>query len=660
MAIVGLVPPRPSFKSAKVVNKDAQRTWNRSVMTECLRILLQPLRELGNAGIEMLCPDRKTRLCFLRTMLWPADQKEASILHNIYSNRCVKCETPYSEYENYVSPEDLISVRRDHEQYEAHRDSLPGHERERINNFGNIRNAALRLADHDGDREAQDFWFSDEEDNDAEDPEAFAHRMRATMNHSQADFLHAATQHTTELQNPELHGYQDYFHRRGVHVEPNNFLGLPGVNPGLLQSFDVLHVVQLGVLGQSHFMKWLKLFLEKHERATLFHDAWLSFTEYPGCTAPKTGFFAQKQWQGADMLKFSKLVSLTLHRTLFNPHEHEKDDFRNAIRATNGLVDYTKLLEYRSHGEKTAGFANHFLRRFHIYKEVFREFTITKTTIREIKAEQKALREAAKAPGLAAAERRALEDQATKLAAQTGKELGRFNFVKMHMLNHLHESIMEFGSVCKYSTALGESAHMSKLKAPHRQSNNKNVEPQIIKITDRLHALYTRLANLEEAVREGYGGLALRDTLNLYTKEDRVLVDEARRNQQSIFDVFSDAAPDQPPRKQDPVEHTRRTGGAPKKSRYLLKTLATKYANFRGNPDGLLDAILGLYRSRTGVHLDAPQRRDLLRSKTQVYKWVSGLTRSLHLKPRSNNLGHRSRPRFSGFRYLPTQNPRTS
>lgn len=153
----------------------------------------------------------------------------------------------------------------------------------------------------------------------------------------------------------------------------------------------------------------------------------------------------------------------------------------------------------------------------------------------ENRAQGKAARDQAKGPGLTAAQRQELKDLATAQATQTGKAQGHFNFVKMHMLNHLHESILEFGSAYKYSTALGESAHMAKLKALHRPSNNRNVEPQIIRIGDRLHALFTGMANLKVAARQGYGGVALRDVLNLFSDEDQLSVDPARGNQQPVL-----------------------------------------------------------------------------------------------------------------------------
>ena len=80
-----------------------------------------------------------------------------------------------------------------------------------------------------------------------------------------------------------------------------------------------------------------------------------------------------------------------------------------------------------------------------------------------------------------------------------------FNFVKMHLLSHFCDHILQFGNIPMYSTEIGELAHKTQIKEGCRQSNKNDAGRQIVDSYGRQHAMRMRLLNLKSLQDHGEG-----------------------------------------------------------------------------------------------------------------------------------------------------------
>ena len=78
-----------------------------------------------------------------------------------------------------------------------------------------------------------------------------------------------------------------------------------------------------------------------------------------------------------------------------------------------------------------------------------------------------------------------------------------FNFIKMHLMLHYHESTEEFETVRAFSTEVGEAAHVEQMKEGWYKSNHINAYRQILQHRDRKHQFQIRSLNLIELTKQG-------------------------------------------------------------------------------------------------------------------------------------------------------------
>ena len=78
-----------------------------------------------------------------------------------------------------------------------------------------------------------------------------------------------------------------------------------------------------------------------------------------------------------------------------------------------------------------------------------------------------------------------------------------FNFIKMHLMLHYHESIEEFGTVRAFSTEVGEAAHVEQMKEGWYKSNHIDTYRQILQYRDRKHQFWMHSLNLIELAKQG-------------------------------------------------------------------------------------------------------------------------------------------------------------
>ena len=76
-----------------------------------------------------------------------------------------------------------------------------------------------------------------------------------------------------------------------------------------------------------------------------------------------------------------------------------------------------------------------------------------------------------------------------------------FNFIKMHLMLHYHESIEEFGTVRAFSTKVGEAAYVEQMKEGWYKSNHIDAYRQILQYRDRKHQFQIHSLNFIELMK---------------------------------------------------------------------------------------------------------------------------------------------------------------
>ena len=123
--LIGFLPLPPATKDDEIHNPESQKQRNRAVTTACLRQLLKCLRDLGGENsFSALCPDGYHRQFAPRLVAYIADHKEAVNIHGVSSKRCLKCELPAGEFQNYHTPAKLRTMARCQHRYDEYFEEL--------------------------------------------------------------------------------------------------------------------------------------------------------------------------------------------------------------------------------------------------------------------------------------------------------------------------------------------------------------------------------------------------------------------------------------------------------------------------------------------------------------------------------------------------------
>src|SRR5881275_2643476 len=107
---------------------------------------------------------------------------------------------------------------------------------------------------------------------------------------------------------------------------------------------------------------------------------------------------------------------------------------------------------------------------------------------------------------LTTAARQALQRREKEIIENTVQDFlsdnSDFNFIKMHLMLHYHESIEEFGTIRVFSTEVREAAHVEQMKEGWYKSNNIDAYKQILQHRDRKHQFQICSLNLIELVKQ--------------------------------------------------------------------------------------------------------------------------------------------------------------
>jgi hypothetical protein len=303
---------------------------------------------------------------------------------------------------------------------------------------------------------------------------------------------------------------------------------------------DKLHVILLGIL--DHLLKWLNAFLKDHDRLSLFSNTWKTIDSYPGVYMPAKAYDEVSQWQGKEMRSFSRIVYVCLAIALSNPSSTERHRFKSALTCTSSLVDFSAMVDYKSHDEDTLNEMKGYLRAFHDNKKIFLQYRASKQAKNTATSASKELRsqldEEQDTSRLSSKKRRVIEKENRTVIAEERvavlEELSHFNFPKIHALSHFVPSVRMFGSIAMWSTECMESAHKYQIKEGYRASNRgQTYETQTIQYYNRKHAMVMRQMNLIGYARDGFITDGMADALDLLDVNQTRFRNRAYRNADS-------------------------------------------------------------------------------------------------------------------------------
>jgi len=158
----------------------------------------------------------------------------------------------------------------------------------------------------------------------------------------------------------------------GQHI----FLRLDRVSAYDLYKPDILHTIYLGLF--KHMMHWIEAFLKKHGRLQAFDEVWKALPPYPGFLVPKKAYPEVTQWQRKEMRYLEGCILGVLAMALRQPGGAQAIPFKRAPRCVRALVDFNRMVQYRSHTPDTIAYMEEYLDQFHRMKDIFLKFRVTK------------------------------------------------------------------------------------------------------------------------------------------------------------------------------------------------------------------------------------------------------------------------------------------
>jgi len=168
------------------------------------------------------------------------------------------------------------------------------------------------------------------------------------------------------------------------------------------------------------------------------------------------------------------------------------------------------MAQYRYHTEATIEYMENYLEEFHRHKDVFSRFRNSKSTKKvsealkmQLTLDKQEERESDPAwnNDSAAAKRRRVDEDKTQIELDIAPHLvdeSDFNFVKMHLLNHLSDHIRQLGNLLNVSSELPEKAMMD-LKQAYRQLNHHEAAFQILRTKAQKAVFQYRVLNAHAA-----------------------------------------------------------------------------------------------------------------------------------------------------------------
>jgi len=205
-----------------------------------------------------------------------------------------------------------------------------------------------------------------------------------------------------------------------------------------------------------------------------------------------------------------------------------QSDLKVAIRAFRALSDFCLIAQYRSHTPETIKYMSQYLQDFHKYRHVFGEFCASKADHKRAKGASKDLAASQARQSTISNYFQVTPMQKANVASANTQEqqdlvkevLGQstFNYLKLHLLTHYVQQIVQFGSLPQYSAEITEALHKP-LKDTYRRSNRVDASPQILDSHDRESACRILVLNLCAWGKELNFGSYIKDLVAMLEKD---------------------------------------------------------------------------------------------------------------------------------------------
>jgi len=162
-------------------------------------------------------------------------------------------------------------------------------------------------------------------------------------------------------------------------------------------------------------------------------------------------------------------ISAVLASALRHPDRSQYHDFNSALKCVSPLVDFSLMVQYRSHTPDTLPYLERYLQTFYRTKDILLEFHTLKVTCAEGNFPDQDLRELIRNQYA----NEAIHNTPVKTHRQVDQEIleranqradlirheNHFNCIKIHYLSHFVSHVSIFGSISIYYTRIGKLAH---------------------------------------------------------------------------------------------------------------------------------------------------------------------------------------------------------
>src|SRR5947209_5206285 len=115
-----------------------------------------------------------------------------------------------------------------------------------------------------------------------------------------------------------------------------------------------------------------------------FDAVWKSLPTYPGYSLPNKEYSRVSQWTGKEMRNLVKVLLPCFAATRWHPSAIERPIFIKALTCVQSIVDFTLMVHYKSHTDETIQYLKQYLKAFHDFKDIFKEYRKDKSIARKI------------------------------------------------------------------------------------------------------------------------------------------------------------------------------------------------------------------------------------------------------------------------------------
>ena len=474
------MPIRPKRADKSKAHTDDERQAAAESVQSVIECVLRDLPRLWRDGIEIICPDGKTRIGHPAVGAWLADYPEYIKLFTASFMSCPICIVPRNQLDAH--PTTWVDYK-----------ALQADE---------IREQVLAK-------------------------EALEAKVAA---------LKKNTPEYKRL-SKEIESIDDFFAYHRIAAIDNLLFRFPFASPVSLWKPDLLHTMDLGLTKTTlellfNLLDELSTKAKKDYRplTEIFDIIWTGISPHPAISVPRKKYRSVKQWSGKEYRNAQSILQAVLEAVfktypapVSKPNDEER--YNGALGFISALSNFYLMARQKSHtlppdtvfdnnyralwdGERepdvnsSISYMQNYLAEFHKWKHIFLKYRASKTVKRE--AKEAAL---GKYPDLTSEELKALPPKEqvrrkAKIAAdrkayklELVERNSHYNLPKFHMLGHFAEIIHQFGSLPQYSTSINELLHQP-LNNAYDRTNKVDAMDQTLRFAGWKDALAIKVMNL--------------------------------------------------------------------------------------------------------------------------------------------------------------------